>query len=112
MEPCSLHHWHQSDWPSSVREPSLAGTFPALYTYTELHFTFVGVVCYPSGLVPFACLPTHHIHPIMHHCSGFSGPGQLPGGKGRGGRNEEKGREEESEKKEKVTLTKKLVQWT
>lgn len=64
-------------------------------THTLLYFTLVGAVCYPSGSVPSACLPAHHINPIMLHCSGCSGAGRQPNGKKRrrtwwGGRGNEK----------------------
>ncbi len=68
------------------------------HTLTELYFTLVGAVCYPSGSVPSACLPAHHIHPIMLHCLGCSGTGRPPIGKTGGGHEEEE-REGESEEK-------------
>lgn len=43
------------------------------HTHTQLYFTSVGAVCYPSGSVPSACLSAHHINPIMLHCLGCSG---------------------------------------
>lgn len=57
-EPCSSHLWHQSDWSSSVTETGLAATFPEL-PHTR-YFTFMGAICYSSGLVPLClsgCLP-------------------------------------------------------
>lgn len=86
--------------PDSVREPSLAAMFPALsHTLTELYFTLVGAVCYPSGSVPSACLPAHHINPIMLHFLGCSNSGHPPSGKREGGGHEEEEREGESEEK-------------
>lgn len=68
------------------------------HTLTELNFTLAGAVCYPSGSVPSACLPAHHINPIMLRCLGCSGSGRPPSGK-RGGGHEEEEREGESEEK-------------
>lgn len=86
--------------PDSVREPSLAAMFPALsHTLAELYFTLVGAVCYPSGSVPSACLPAHHINPIMLHFLGCSNSGHPPSGKREGGGHEEEEREGESEEK-------------
>lgn len=77
---------------------SLSHTRAHTHTFTELCFTLVGAVCYPPGSVPSACLPAHHINPIMLHCLGCSGPGRPPSGK-RGGGHEEEEREGESEEK-------------
>lgn len=107
-ERCSSHHWHQSDWPRSVSEPALAATFPALSLSLSLSHTH-RTLFYLSGCCllfvwlgsPAACLPAHHINPIMLHCPSCSSAGLLPSGK-RGEREKEE-REGESEEKRKVT---------
>lgn len=81
------------------------------HTYTELYFTLVGAVCYPSGSVPSACLPAHHINPIMLHCLACSGPGQLPSGKRGGGHEKMRKGKGKVRKREGQTVTQRLVRW-
>lgn len=59
MESCSSDLWHQSDWASGVREPSLAATLPA---HTRFISPLWVLFCYPSGLVPSPCLPARHMN--------------------------------------------------
>lgn len=91
----------QCQWARSGSHISCALSFSLSHTPRTLFYLSGCCLLFVWLGSPLACLPAHHINPIMLHCSGCSSSGQLPSGK-RGGREEEE-REGESEEKRKVT---------